>query len=265
MDVIVWNMRHKAKNWELLSDGAELAADVHLVCEAPRPPKGIAAIGQWGTVGLEAALPLDKPVTREWSTGVASRRDLAWITDARIDRQYGEPLPFKPSRPGTWTAGSIKVGKVRVTTVALYGLMDELSDASVHRSLSEMAPLFDHSVYGKHLMLGGDLNILANPRPNDPMAARHLAVLERIRSYGLRSCLGDPRLPRARRTEPCPCERRGCRHRRTFRKSAEAAGRAYEEDFLFVSKRLADRLESCEVLPFRESSDHAPLRARFGI
>jgi len=45
-----------------------------------------------------------------------------------------------------------------VSAVALYGLMDELSDASVHRSLSELSPVLDDPKYNKQVILGGDLN-----------------------------------------------------------------------------------------------------------
>ncbi len=265
MDVVVWNMHQLPDNWNLLREGAELDADIHLLCEAPRPARGSQAIGQWRTVGLEDALPLDHPVKREWSTALAARNEITWITDARIDRQYKAKLPFKPSRPGSWTAGRVKIGRVAVTAISLYGLMDEKSDASVHRSLSELSPIFDHKEYGKYLLLGGDLNIFANPRPADPARARHLAVLERIAAYGLTSCLTVAKRPARQPLEDCPCGDEGCRHQRTFQKSSKAPGRAYEEDYLFASKALARKLHSCEVLQFRATSDHAPLRARFNI
>ncbi len=265
MDVVVWNMHQVPYNWDFLGEGAELDADIHLLCEAPRPAHGVQAIGQWRTVGLEDALPLDHPVKREWSTGVAARSEVTWITDARVDRYYQAKLPFRPSRPGSWTAGRTKIGRISVTAVALYGLLDEKSDASVHRSLSELSPIFEHKDYGKYLLLGGDLNIFANPRPRDPTRDRHLAVLERIDAYGLTSCLAIAKRPKRPPLDDCPCGDEGCRHQRTFQKSSRAPGRAYEEDYLFASKALARKLHSCEVLPFREPSDHAPLRARFNI
>jgi hypothetical protein len=45
-----------------------------------------------------------------------------------------------------------------VTAISLYGLLDELSDASVHRSLSEVSPIFDDDRYNRLVLLGGDLN-----------------------------------------------------------------------------------------------------------
>ena len=87
MDVIVWNMQHNQANWALLRRGNELAADIQLLCEAPAPPRDVLAIGQWRTVGLADALPLDRPVTREWSTAVLASSGPTFITDARRARE----------------------------------------------------------------------------------------------------------------------------------------------------------------------------------
>lgn len=268
MDVVVWNMQHVRANWKLLGAGGDLEADIHLLCEAPKPPRGTEAIGQWRTIGLADALPLNMPpVTRDWSTSVAARTRPVYLSDARTTREYKVPqlLPFKPSRPGTWTAARVKVGRTTITAVALYGLLDERSDASIHRSLSELSPIFDHRTYGKHVLLGGDFNIFANPRPEAPGWKRHLAVLNRLDAYGLTNCLDGFKRPRPEALkDPCPCGVKVCRrHWRTFRRSLHAPGLAYQEDYLFASKAMVARLQSCRVLPFRPSSDHAPIMTRF--
>jgi hypothetical protein len=266
VDVVVWNMHQDASNWALLGRKDALKADVHVLCEAPRPPKGVQAVGEWRTAGLEDQLPLDvKRKDRHWSTAVAARSKPTFITDARWARGYKaqHPLPFRPSRPGAWTAARVTVHGLPITVIALYGLLDEKSDASVHRSLSEFAPIFDHAVYGRHVLLGGDLNIVANPRPNDLDAPRHRAVLTRLEAYGLVNCVD---LAERGEDEPftdCPCGERPCtRHRRTFLREGAAA---YQEDYLYASPRLVKRLDRCEVLAFQPSSDHAPIRATFTI
>ena len=264
MDVLVWNMQHDERNWRLLRDGAELEADIHVLCEAPKPRKPIAAVGEWRTVGLDDDLPLDRQrADRPWSTAVAARSGPAYITDARMARGYQLPalLPFKPSRPGSWTAARVKAGTSMITVIALYGLMDEKSDASIHRSLSELSPIFDHRKYGKDVLLGGDFNIVANPRSDDPAAGRHLAVLARLEAYGLVNCLDQAERLETDRFMDCPCGERPCtRHWRTYRRKGAAA---YQEDYLFASRRMLRKLTGCEVLPFRPSSEHAPLRASF--
>jgi hypothetical protein len=259
-------MQQRRANWDLLAPGAPFAADIHLLCEASVPPRGVNAIGQWRTVGLADALPLDRPVRREWSTGVAATTQPVYVTDARTAREYKDrpSLPFKPSRPGSWTAARVTIGRTPITVIALYGLLDERSDASVHRSLSEMSPIFEHARYSKNLILGGDLNIFANPHPDDPARARHFAVLARIEAYGLTDLLSlSPRPASVARDDPCHCGERRCRHWRTYRRSPRAPGRAYQEDFLFASAALVRRLVGCRTLPFQPTSDHAPVWARF--
>jgi hypothetical protein len=267
MDVVVWNMQQKEGNWRLLRDGEDLEADIHILCEAPRPRRGVRAIGAWRTIGLEDDLPLDRVrARRPWSTAVAARSEVTYIADARMARGYKRPaiLPFRPSRPGSWTAAHVQVGRRTITAVALYGLLDERGDASVHRSLSELSPIFDHPSYGKYLLLGGDLNIVTNPYPDDPMANRHRAVIARFESYGLVNCVDHAE--RAEGNSPfmdCPCGERPCReHWQTFRRTGAAA---YQEDYLFASRRVFEKLDRCEVLPFRSSSDHAPIRASFSL
>jgi hypothetical protein len=102
---VVWNMAQKAGNWAVLENEEDLrGADIALLCEAPPTQAPVDAVGRWATTGLEASLPPEKPVSRPWSTAVVASYPLHEITDARLDRYYGEPLPFEPSRPGTWTA-----------------------------------------------------------------------------------------------------------------------------------------------------------------
>lgn len=269
LKVIVWNMHQKRGNWSCLKSGADLEAAIHLLCEAPRPPRHMEAVGQWRTIGLDDALPLDKPVKREWSTAVASSlHRVTYITDARTDRVYEvpQPLPFKPSRPGTWTAAQVEVGGRLITAIAVYGLMDEWSDASVHRSLSELSPIFDHEDYNKFVVLGGDLNIYANPGPQTPYRRRMIAVVDRINAYGLTDCLTGLRPERLDGLVDCLCGDAECKtHWRTFRRSSEAPGKAIQEDYLFASEAMISHPYECEALGFDHDSDHAPIQATFQI
>jgi endonuclease/exonuclease/phosphatase family metal-dependent hydrolase len=265
MKTIVWNMAQKASNWDVLEHDEELrGADIALLCEAPPPQAPVEPIGNFITLGLDVSLPPEKPVSRPWSTAVAGRHSLREITDARVDRYYGELLPFVPSRPGTWTAALVDVDGVKVTAISVYGLMDERSDASVHRSLSELSPIFDHKEYGKRLVLGGDLNILAG-RPLGTQLDRHQAVLARIRAYGLIDCLEKKRPHGA--LDGCPCGLGDdCTH--TWTKfDPRSPTVAYQDDYLFASRVLARRLTTCRALPIAADSpsDHAPIVATFDV
>jgi hypothetical protein len=225
------------------------------------------AVGHGSTEGLEAVLGAEYPVKRPWSTAIVSSHPLITITDARVDRHYGKPLPFAPSRPGTWTAALTDVKGVKVTAISLYGLMDEKSDASVHRSLSELSPIFDHESYGKRLLLGGDLNILAG-RPAGSYLDRYQVVLARIRAYGLIDCLEKSllaRVPPRGGLLNCPCGLDdGCTHTWT-KLDRQRPTIPYQDDYLFASPALANHLADCHALPFSDDllSDHAPIVATF--
>jgi len=164
----------------------------------------------------------------------------------------------------------VDVDGILVTAIALYGLNDEAYESSVHRSLSELSPVFDHAEYGKYLVLGGDLNILAGA----PRYRGHIA-LDRIKAYGLIDCLEQGLAPdryqdRVRRAEmdKCRCGRKeDCTHTRTFfdRRRPDIP---YQDDYLFASPALArgDLLEergrevrtAGDPLDVQEASVHRP-------
>jgi exonuclease III len=151
--------------------------------------------------------------------------------------------------------------------VCLYGLTDAKTDASVHRSLSDLEPIFEDLDYNQLLLLGGDLNIFANPRPKDPARDRHLLVLKRIKAYGLVDLFERDQRQQQDQIEPdgeCPCGDKSCTHVWTFRSRDKRRARIrYQDDHVFASRALADRLKSCESLGFNDASDHAPILATF--
>jgi endonuclease/exonuclease/phosphatase family metal-dependent hydrolase len=258
MRVVVWNMGHKVASWRVLQ---EIGADIALLSEA-RAPKGLDA----NIVGGESTQGRDG-YRRAWASAIVTPEDhdLREIVDAHTSRR-GRPIaiPFTNSRPGSWTAAVASIpGFGDVTAVSLYGLMDERSDASVHRSLSELAPVFDDSRYNRLLLLGGDLNTWTGWKAG-PHLERDRVVLERIRAYGLVDCLEAKRRPG--RQEGCPCSLgEGCTHTRT-RMDPRYPDVPYQMDYLFASPALAERLVTCEALAHdvRPSpSDHFPIAATF--
>ena len=132
----------------------------------------------------------------------------------------------------------------------------------MHRSLSEISPLFSDPRYGELLLLGGDLNTSTQwPK------GRHLdgdaALLARIKAYGLIDCL-ELKRPQGRLTD-CPCVLEECTHTWT---RLDPSRPALQVDYLFASPALGEnaRLRSCEALPppeWQEFSDHAPILATF--
>jgi hypothetical protein len=257
--IAVWNMdswrrKGNAKGWRALSD---LDADVLLLNEATRPKggmRGYTVRGRQSTRGRDYSRP--------WAALVGARHPMEPV-DARV-----KLVRFQTGRPGAWTASVVSVprtgGRVeRITAVSLYGLLDEMSDASVHRSLSEMAAIFDDRHYGKLVLLGGDLNTWTgwNPELKPRHLARDRAVLQRIEAYGLIDCLKAKR--RRGRLDACPCHDRTCKHTRTRR---DYSGIPYQMDYLFASPALAERLDSCRALDtdgWFSLSDHCPIFATF--
>jgi hypothetical protein len=281
---VAWNMNHKSKggNWDVLREHPDLAgANIALLCEATGVPErpeacGLYAVGNGSTKGLDcrcSGAP-GRCTKRRYSTAVVSPHPLGPMAeDTRV--RWGESLPFHPSRPGTWTAARVDMGEITVTAIALYGLNDEDYDSSVHRSLSELSPVFDHEEYGKYLVLGGDLNILAGKPPRTRPYRGHL-VLKRIMAFGLVDCLEEA-LPPDRYKDPvrrvdmdnCQCELgEACTHTRTYYDKARPHI-PYQDDYLFASPALArdHGLVSCAVLPMGPDSpsDHAPIVAVFEV
>ncbi len=220
-----------------------------------------------------------KPYNRKrWSAAVMSPLgpDLLGEGDVRAtspSRRKPVDIPFTNSRPGTWIAATVRIGAESVTCVSLYGLIEELSDASMHRSLSEISPIFSDPRYNGLVLLGGDFNIstgLADPSARE----RSKIVLDRIKAYGLVDCLAkwreDQQLPRM---AGCRCDDEPCWHTLTRltpnKRGADVPWQKrtpIQVDYLFASDSLARRLDEIVEIPpdqWERYSDHGPIIAKF--
>jgi len=243
------------KNWDFLDSVIDKeGVDVALLCEAAVRPQTETIYGAGGTSGRDGT-------PRNWSTAIVSKHGPVEIHNAVPVNYMGVPrkhLPFQPSRPGAWTAAEVTVAKgLTVTFVALYGLMDDLSDASVHRSLSDLDPIFTDDRYNQRIVLGGDLN-LSTQMPEGPARARSEAVFARLAALGLTECLAA-RWNEDRAIADCPCgQDNACRHIQTKRDDK------YQMDYLFASQSLEpDDCYRLDSHPWQDFSDHAPVLARF--
>lgn len=212
----------------------------------------------WGTRGRDRK-------RRDWGTAIVSPYPVTEIHDAQA-RAYGGRRPnvrFENSRPGSWIAGLVEIpGAEPITCVSIYGLMDELSDASVHRSLSDMSALFSDERYGDRVVMGGDLNITTQ-YPQGHRLDASMAVLARIRAFGLHDLLAEKWEPS---DEKCDCTfGMKCRHTRT-RIDPGDPGKPLQVDYLFASCDLIAHPYTCKTLGRNEwvdCSDHAPIIATF--
>jgi hypothetical protein len=215
-----------------------------------------------GTVG--------KDYTRKvYSAAIYSKHGPTEIRDAKARSLRGRRpnIDFAKanSRPGSWIAATVPSGVGRVSCISLYGFCDELGDASMHRSLSEVSPIFSDPSYRDLVLLGGDFNTFTGHALLGH-AERDRITLERIAAYGLVDCL------EARAEGPldhCPCQKlseRPCRH--TLTRLIPGDDTPYQEDYLFASQTLFEGLGDCFALEPEEwqlFSDHAPIIATFDI
>jgi endonuclease/exonuclease/phosphatase (EEP) superfamily protein YafD len=269
MKVVAWNVAQNAK--ALSRTPAVRGADIYLLNEAPRALE----LGDLLMKADDRTIALDCPhaeglctCNRRWSAAVAvpPRHGVERIKDARRS-ESSRVLRFEPSRKGSWIAALVSLeGGEHVTAISLYGLRGgERSDESVHRSLSELSPVFDHERYGRLLVLGGDLNTLARAEIGSRALARDQGVLDRItKGFGLVDLLAqDIRKQKRGPLEECGCGYGpNCEHTWTFRHKDNPTTK-YQDDYLFASPELAERLDRCEAIPFTAASDHTPIVAMF--
>ena len=219
-----------------------------------------------------------KPYDRKrWSASVMSPLGPAVLgeEDVQARRPYRTKeidIPFSNSRPGTWIATTVPMENESVTCVSLYGLIEELTDASMHRSLSEISPLFSDPKYKEQVLLGGDFNI--STALSDPSAREQSRiVLDRIKAYGLVDCLArwrkEKRLPRM---PGCRCEDEDCHTLTRLTPNKPGAELPWQErtsaqvDYLFASEPVADRLDEVVEIPpekWERFSDHSPIITKF--
>lgn len=236
-----------------------LDVDIALLTEAKVPPGRVGVWSRRGTLGRDGA-------KRPWTAAVVSRHGVDEIKEARAQwRGRSRGVKFQNSRPGSWVAALVHTEPRPISAVALYGVMDDMADASVHRALSEISPIVDDPRYNSSVLLGGDLNVGTQWIGRDKrFNARDNIVLKRIEAYGFVDCLRATRTPG--RLSGCRCDDgEDCTHVQT-RRDARFPNVPFQTDYLYASKLLAARLRECRVLATPEIfdiSDHAPIVADF--
>lgn len=244
-------MHQRVDGWAYLRD--HLPADVALLQEAaPREASG--PIFRKGGIGTN----------RPWGSAIVPRgvrlRELTDVT--------GPHSVTPASLYRTWP-GAVVVAVAEpddqppVTFVGVYGLIDcGYAVTTVHRVLSDLTPLLD-SRLGKRLILGGDLNCSTQLKP--PHRERHRDLFSRFAGLGLVDLLALPGDDRGR-LDGCPCADSPCRHVQTHRHPRSEV--PWQDDYLFATKAMADRLVRCEAIDHGDPdpwafSDHCPIAAEF--
>jgi hypothetical protein len=237
-----------------------------MVQEAGRPIASVKSsivgakgkLNDWVTAVVSYGPPLrelDQPVRPSWGRGLEFR-----IPDAARDGTVAIAVVDVPASPP-------------IVAISLYGML-RYADQSVLRAASDLLPIFDTPI-GKRVVLAGDFNIHTH---SNNMAERRRAgpILAVLESFGLRDLVryatkkGILKQGTQEHAETCPCSLPDCSHVRTHRHSRHAKGARANNDYLYATQDLADRLQALEVMngdidPSWQHSDHAPMIAKFKL
>lgn len=247
---------------------AEPEIDVALLQEAPNP-YGLADIGTLRTVPAVGA---------RW--GIGSNRAQTAIA-VLSDRVEVTPFPTQPlgfdgplelgvSRPGTVTVAKLQVrdSGEELLAASVYAQWEGpasggpgiYADASMHRVLSDLSPLF--SWRELPIIVAGDFNVILDADVGSyggNWRARDRSVFDRLNALGLR--LAGPRAPHGIQADPHPSELpEDSLNVPTYR---TAQGNAVRQlDYCYVSPELVDRV-TVRALNSPEEwgpSDHCRIR-----
>lgn len=239
MEIITWNLPRSFRGeshgdaWEYCLN--RLDADYYLLQEA-RPPAWVRDDHELVWAGIGG--------TRPWGSAVVSSRHP--LSEIEIETDFRGAMMVAESSYGA---------ERTITLISVYGLMEKLAGVgysipNLHRMLSDLTGLLEARTHGdRDVVLGGDLN--ASEQLDEIYGHdTHGVLFDRIEAFGLTDCLGafhDDYV-------------RTLRHNRS--------DRDWQNDYLFVSDGLADRLRGCDVLEddaIRKYSDHNPVRVTLDL
>ena len=261
--VVTWNMNHgfrstrqRSAAWTFLSE--TVRPDVALLQETSTPPD---------TSEHAVHKPEGIGGGRNWGSAVVSfGPSLSEVTHART-RSSTKDAPLMVTLTGTvMIADAVLEDASTVTLVSLYGAIEYgYAVTTVHKQLGDLTPLFD-SNRRDQIILGGDLN--CSTQLAAPHRVRHENLFQRIQRFGLVDLLGQTKNRRTPLSD-CVCDDApSCGHVQTHRHPRSAV--PWQDDYLFASSKLADRLVDCYALDDGEPdpwslSDHCPIVADFEL
>jgi len=181
------------------------------------------------------------------------------------------PFTIAPRVPASFAAAQLSdpPDNVPLVAISMYGIMAPVyAQTGVLRAVADLIPLFDAPAFRRRIVLGGDLNVY-DQTTDKVMRGRWLAIVALIESLGLVNLLKVTQATRGP-LAGCPCRDPNCWHVETFRHRNAHPDKAgyFNNDYLFATPELADRLTSLEVRNEPEVwllSDHCPLVARFAF
>ncbi len=254
LKVATWNLnRGGERSWRYLEE--HIVPDVALVQQAVVPTGMDRVVHRQGGIGNG----------RDWGSAVVSYGpDLVPITHIEISSTR---IDLLRTWPGTVAIAEVHAaGIAPFTVVSVYGLLDAGYEiTTVHRILSDLTPLLDGE-QGRRIVVGGDLNCSTQCDPPDRQ--RHVNLFERVSGLGLVDLLERTRHERTPLPD-CPCDDAPeCGHVETHRHELYTKPR--QDDYLFASPTLADKLTACHVVDSGDPdpwslSGHCPVIAEFDL
>jgi exonuclease III len=256
--IICWNMDHwrrsaasRAEAWRWLD---KENPDLALLQESAPGPRREAVYRRKG---------IDN--SRHWGSAVVSSHlRLEEVSEAK-GREARRAEALHRTFPGCLAIAKASVeGKILIA-ISIYGLIDnEYAQTTMHRLLSDLTPLLDSGRRDRWRVMGGDLNV--STQLPQPYGTWSRTIFQRIADFGL---VDLTRKAAKMHDRPgltcCTCTEAECRHVQTAR---HRTGSRYQNDYLFASEGLAERLVDCWPLsgghpdPWK-LSDHRPLLAEF--
>ena len=238
MKCLVWNMDYwkrtednRAKAWEYIQS---VDPDVCLLNEC--------------STHTSQEYSVHSVYRRGWGTGVFSKHQLTEITSVTKGTRL---IPLIKSHPESLVSTKFELNSKNITAISLYGKIDQdgFCITTLHRSLSDLTPIFSQRRNTEWLIIGGDFNadVLIDDQQNDNA---HRIFFDRLKDFKLQDC----------------CKKFNPERIATIRHPM--TNKQFENDRLFAGKQLYDRLVSCEVIDdpnLYELSDHNPIIAEFDL
>jgi exonuclease III len=255
LKLVSWNMSHWQKTPELRKGAWDYLRSIRVdfaLLQETVPPDDLQSqsfVYRQGGIGAN----------RPWGSAVVSfAGPITPVQEAKS--RYGNSVSnLHLTFPGSIAIATTEKG---FTLVSMYSVMDQgYAITTVHRQLSDLTPLFD-SVFGRRVILAGDLNI--STQLPEPDRSRHRNAFDRLLTLGLVDAFSLSR-PAREPLDGCPCKDLPCHHVQTQRHGRSKT--PWQNDYFFVSDILVPKVKACKPLHDGYSwllSDHCPIVLEIG-
>jgi endonuclease/exonuclease/phosphatase family metal-dependent hydrolase len=161
-------------------------------------------------------------------------RPYRWGSAVYVRGGTARELPLPPEHRGWLIAAEVELGKDELVAVSVHASMIHNVRPNIDRAFEALEPL----LAGRSYVVGGDLNMSRNwPYPRDG----HTEFLDALPGRGFFDCM----------------RKFHAEEKRTIWKANSTA--VYQDDHIFVSDDLAERVTACDVADRAGLSDHSPL------